>query len=89
MSLTRISPRATGIIINMIVRTLRISELPLLCGLFDYNDTDDMLKQNSDRIKSGEYEIFGLFSGGELIGELHAAYKTDDPCEAEPNKRAY
>lgn len=74
---------------DYVIRTLQISELPLLCGLFDYNDTNDMLIQNTERIQSGEYEIFGLFSGNELIGELHAKYKSDDACEAVPNKRAY
>lgn len=74
---------------SYIIRTLEISELPLLCGLFDYNDADDMILQNSEKIQSGECEIFGLFSDNELIGELHAKYKSDDLREAVPNRRAY
>lgn len=74
---------------SYVIRTLEISELPLLCGLFDYNDADDMLAQNAEKIRGGEYEIFGMFSDNELIGELHAKYKSDDVREAVPNKRAY
>lgn len=74
---------------SYVIRTLEINELPLLCGLFDYNDEDDMILQNTEKIRGRECEIFGLFSDNELIGELHAKYKSDDVREAVPNKRTY
>ena len=76
--------------LSYVVRTLEISELPLLFGLFDYNDADGMLAENTATIQGGECEIFGLFSDdNELIGELHAKYNSSDIREAVPNKRVY
>lgn len=71
------------------VRSLKTDELPLLFQLFDYNDCDDMLAENTRRLNSGEIEIFGLFMGERLIGEIRAAFVHDDKRFAAKNTRAY
>lgn len=71
------------------VRTIKAEELPLLFQLFDYNDRNEMLAENTENIGDGSVEIFGLFQGDRLIGELHAAYISDDERFAVKNKRAY
>ena len=48
--------------INLTIKTLLPCELPLLTKqLFKYIDIDNMIKENSDRMKNGEINIFGMF----------------------------
>lgn len=71
------------------VRALKIRELPLLLRLFDYNNIVQMLAENTHSIKNREIDIFGLFLGRRLIGELHVKYESADSREAVHGTRAY
>ncbi|WP_443713602.1 GNAT family N-acetyltransferase [Ruminococcus sp.] len=73
----------------MNIRTLNTGELDLLFQLFDYNDRDEMLAENTKDINEGNVDIFGLFQENRLIGEIHAAYVHNDEMFAVRNKRAY
>lgn len=64
-------------------------QLPLLVRLFDYNDVEDMIRSNTAFINSGDIDIFALFDGDEIIGELRAKYRSADEIEAVPGRRAY
>lgn len=59
------------------VRKLRPEELPLLTALFDYNDVEEMLRENEWKIRKRFCDIFGLFLDGRLVGELRVAYEID------------
>ncbi len=72
----------------MDIRKITSSELPLLTQLFDYNDSAEMIEQNKRDKKSGTIDIFVMFDNDCPIGELHAAYESDDE-RAVKGKRAY
>lgn len=71
------------------VRSIAADELSLLFRLFNYNNPDDMLAENTRTMNNGEVEIFGLFVDSQLIGELHAKYISDDERFAVQGRRAY
>ena len=71
------------------IRTINTDELNLLIQLFDYNNPDEMIAENTRDITEGKIDIFGLFQENRLIGEIHAAYVHDDDRFAVKNKRAY
>lgn len=73
----------------MTIKSLKIGELYLLSNLFCYNNLEEMIENNSRRIKTGEIDIFGLFSNKELIGELRVMYSNSDERFAQKGKRAY
>ena len=73
----------------MYIRTINTDELNLLFQLFEYNDPDEMIAENTRDITEGKIDIFGLFQEDSLIGEIHAAYVHDDDRFAVRNKRAY
>lgn len=73
----------------MNIRTIKTDELELLSELFDYNNPDEMILENTRDIADGKIEIFGLFYGDRLIGEIHAAYVHNDERFAVKNKRVY
>ena len=58
----------------MNIRTLNTGELNLLFQLFDYNDPDEMIAENTVDINERKIDIFGLFQEDRLIGEIRAAY---------------
>ena len=62
----------------MNVRTINTDELNLLFQLFEYNDPDEMIAENTRDITEGKIDIFGLFQEDSLIGEIHAAYVHKD-----------
>ena len=72
----------------MIIRPLSPSELPILTQLFDYNDPAEMVEQNERDMNNGTIDIFVMFDDDRPIGELHAAYESDDE-RAVKDKRAY
>lgn len=74
---------------NCVVKALSIDELNLLFQLFDYNNPDEMIAENTRNISEGKIDIFGLFQKDRLIGEIHAAYVHDDDRFAIRNKRTY
>lgn len=71
------------------VREIETGELSLLFNLFEYNNREDMLAENTRRINSGEIKIFGLFMGERLIGEIRAAFENGDERFAAKGRRAY
>ena len=71
------------------IRTINTDELNLLLQLFDYNNPNEMIAENTKDITEGKIDIFGLFQEDRLIGEIHAAYVHDDDRFAIRNKRAY
>ena len=62
----------------MNIRTLNTGELNLLFQLFDYNDPDEMIAENTVDINKRKIDIFGLFQEDRLIGEIRAAYVHND-----------
>lgn len=72
-----------------IVRKLKTAELPLLTQLFNYKNVDEMIVENTKEIENGVIDIFGLFDGDKIIGELRAKYISDDNRFAIKDKRAY
>ena len=71
------------------VRPLAISELPMLTKLFHYNDVQAMIDETAQSIEQGKIDIFGLFKGSKLIGELHVMYQSEEEDKVIPEKRAY
>ena len=72
-----------------IVRKLRTTELLLLLQLFNYKNVDEMIVENTKEIENGVIDIFALFDGNKIIGELRAKYISDDKRFAEKDKRTY
>ncbi len=72
-----------------IVRKLKITELPLLTQLFNYKNVDEMIAENTRDIETGIIDIFALFDGDKIIGELRVKYISDDNRFTEKGKRAY
>ena len=73
----------------MLVRKLKVSEIPKLTELFKYKDVNEMIVENTKEIENGVIDIFGLFDGDKIIGELRAKYISDDNRFAIKDKRAY
>lgn len=73
----------------MHIRTINTDELDLLFQLFDYNNADEMIAENTRDIIEGKIDIFGLFREDRLIGEIHAAYVHNDERFVVKNKRTY
>ena len=73
----------------LMIREATPADLPRLPELFDYNDVPGMIAANARRITSGKHSIFLLLDGGDLIGELHVTWRSDDPLIAIDGQRAY
>ena len=74
---------------DLTIRPMTASELHALTALFDYNDVPAMIAENTRLIESGDFSIYLLFEDGELIGELHVTWRSDDPLAAVDGQRAY
>lgn len=74
---------------NLTLRPMTSAELSALTALFDYNDVPAMIAENSRLIDSGDFSIYLLFEDGDLIGELHVTWRSDDPLAATDGQRAY
>lgn len=74
---------------NCTVRKITVSELQRLTELFDYNDIDGMLAENTSLIQNGSGDIFILLDDEKLLGELHVKYESCDRLEAVKGVRAY
>ena len=72
-----------------IVRKIKTTDLPLLTQLFNYKDVNDMIAENTRDIEAGIIDIFALFDGAKIIGELRVKYISDDNRFTEKGKRAY
>lgn len=73
----------------MLVRKLKVSEIPKLTELFKYKDVNEMIVENTKEIENGVIDIFGLFDGDKIVGELRVKYISDDKRFAEKDKRTY
>lgn len=71
------------------IKTLQPQELPILTELFDYHDVEDMIAENTYNIENGIIDIFVLFEEGQLVGELHVKYQSEDELETVRTRRAY
>ncbi len=74
---------------DLSVKKLSAYQLPMLSELFRYNDIEKMLAENTRDIENGAIDIFGLFKGSALVGELHVMYRNTDSRMAVQGKRAY
>ena len=74
---------------DLVIRPMTATELSALTALFDYNDVPAMIAENTRLIESGAFSIYLLFEDGELIGEIHVTWRSDDPLAAIDGQRAY
>ena len=74
---------------SLTLRPISASELSALTALFDYNDVPAMIAENTRLIDSGDFSIYLLFEGDDLIGELHITWRSADPQAAIDGQRAY
>lgn len=74
---------------SLTLRPISASELSALTSLFDYNDVPAMIAENTRLIDSGDFSIYLLFEGGELVGELHITWRSEDPLASIDGQRAY
>lgn len=73
----------------MIVRKLKVSEISMLTVLFKYKDVNAMIAENTKDIENEVVDIFTLFDGAKIIGELRVKYISDDNRFTEKGKRVY
>ena len=71
------------------VKRICKEELPILLQLCQYNNPEQMLSANSELLDRSSIDIYGLFYGSAIIGELRAKYRDQDPAVALPGRRAY
>jgi len=74
---------------SLTIQEATFDELPRLTELFNYNDPYRMVVDNALRIASGNFSIYLLFEGEDLIGEIHVTWRSDDPLAAIDGQRAY
>lgn len=74
---------------TLTLRPMTSQELSALTALFDYNDVPAMIAENSRLIDSGDFSIYLLFDGDDLIGELHVTWRSEDPLASIDGQRAY
>lgn len=84
---TELVNEMNGITYN--IKKLPISELHTLTQLFDYNDVEEMITENTRDIENKSMDIFVVYLNNQLVGELHVAYEHEDKDFAERGKRAY
>ena len=74
----------------MYIKALTIDKLNLLSDLFDYNNVEDMIKSNKEKILNGDIDIFCLFDDdSNILGELRVMYDNKDNSFAKKGTRAY
>ncbi len=78
-----------GYMKNLQIKTVSVNDLPLLFDLFKYKKKAGMIKENTQKIENGEIDVFGLFKGNRVIGELRVKYKSNDEQEVILGKRVY
>lgn len=71
------------------IRKLKTNELSILTTLFNYKDVGEMIAENTRDIENSIIDIFALFDGDNIVGELRVKYICDDNHFAEKGKRAY
>ena len=74
---------------SLTIRPIQPDELRRLTALFDYNDVPAMIAENARLIESGDFSIYLLFEGSDLIGEIHVTWRSGDPLAAIDGQRAY
>lgn len=71
------------------VERLTPENLHLLTSLFEYHDVNEMISACSSNIQNGIIDIYGLYEGDVLIGELRVKYESGDEHFTVRGKRAY
>lgn len=71
------------------IRKISAAELPMLAELFEYRSPDDMIAENTRDMQLGKIDIFCLFVGPALAGELRVMYTNEDERMAVKGRRAY
>lgn len=74
---------------NYTIRRLFPDELLVLTELFEYNDAEEMVGEIGSAISNNICDVFVLYSGDKLLGELHAVYESYDEKFASRGKRVY
>lgn len=74
---------------QLVVKRLDAQELGQLKKLFAYKDPQAMVRENAALLAQGAIDIFALFQGRRLLGELRVKYKSEDVREAQLGRRAY
>lgn len=74
---------------NMTVKKLGVQDLYSLTELFDYNDVQEMISKCTHDIQNNLIDIFGLYVGSVLVGELRVKYHSEDDTFAVCGRRAY
>ncbi len=74
---------------KLVIKKLESHQLLLLMTLHEYNDPDEMIIKNSQRIDSGEIDIFCMFLNNVVIGELRVMYAHKEKRFSVKGKRAY
>lgn len=74
---------------QLVVKRLGAQELGQLKKLFAYKDPQAMVRENAALLAQGAADIFALYQGRWLIGELRVKYKSEDARETQPGRRAY
>ncbi|MBQ8200847.1 MAG: GNAT family N-acetyltransferase [Clostridia bacterium] len=74
---------------DLVVRPLRSEELTRLTALFHYNDVPSMIADNARRIDAGTDSIYLLLENGDLVGELHITWSSEDTQAVISGQRAY
>lgn len=73
----------------MTIEKLDATKVNVLTQLFEYNDVAQMIHECKENIQKGIIDIFVLYDGEILIGELHVLYESDDRNYAVRGRRAY
>ena len=73
----------------MTIEKLDATKVNVLTQLFEYNDVAQMIHECKENIQKGIIDIFVLYDGEILIGELHVLYEGDDRNYAIRGRRAY
>lgn len=71
------------------VKRMLPDDIMLLTQLFDYHDIDEMVAENTRNLEQRIIDIFVLYCGERLVGELHVKYESSDAREAVRGRRAY
>ena len=74
---------------QLVVKRLAAQELGQLKKLFAYKAPQAMVRENAALLAQGAIDIFALFQGRRLLGELRVKYKSEDVREAQLGRRAY
>lgn len=71
------------------VRKISLPELTLLTKIFNYNNVDSMIEENTKLISCGIGDIFCIFNDDIPFGVIYVKYISDNPLFCVKGLRAY